>query len=74
MPLSTTFGVEFDASVIEETGKSVPMVQGVANGFGDHGLLGNAIDAAAMRAYGPIRPNTSLKVLVSSGFVVKVLG
>ena len=31
-------GVEFDTSVIEETGEPVPMVQGVADGFGDHRL------------------------------------
>ena len=31
-------GVELDAAVVEEKGELVPMVQGVADGFGDHRL------------------------------------
>ena len=35
---STTLLSSSDAAVVEETGEPVPMVQGVADGFGDHGL------------------------------------
>jgi hypothetical protein len=35
-------GVELDATVFEEAGKPVPMVQAVADGFGDDGLRRDA--------------------------------
>ena len=35
-------GVEFDAAVFEEANEPVPMVQAVADGFGDDGLRRDA--------------------------------
>ena len=35
-------GIEFDAAVVEETGEPIPVMQGIADGFGDWGLSRDA--------------------------------
>src|SRR5262245_54207523 len=44
-------GIEFNAAVIEETNEPLPMVEAIANGFGNHGLARDACELLFEKAF-----------------------